>query len=85
VHQIESLSDSLEEERESLLDNSKLSPEALNEWKNHPITLMLMIELKKNQLQALDYIVGDGDHCDKYRGIIDTIDQIIEFNPVEDD
>lgn len=84
MQQLEALSGKLDAALDKLTEGKEVSPEAFAEWRSHPITQMLMLEVKSTQLDAAQELLKakslDG-YEEKLRGMVDVCEQIIEWRP----
>jgi len=84
VLQLDNVSDSLDASKAKMLEGGKISAEAVAEWQVHPVTTLLKIDLKSDQIDAIIQYLKEPDP--KMLGIIDAVENILEWTPeVEDE
>ena len=82
--QLDNASDKLDASKAKMLEGGKLPAEAVEEWRNHPVTKLLMIDLKSDQIDAIIQYLKEADP--KLLGIINAVEKILEWEPeVEDE
>lgn len=89
MQQLDQLSEKLDAQQEKLLKGKPISAEALEEWRTHPVTKLLMIDLKLIQLNQAAFVMssnGDVTALENHaRGKINLLDDILDWNPREDE
>jgi len=87
VQQLDQLSEKLEDAQEKLLKGKMLSAESFEEWRTHPVTQLLMLELKQQQLAALSSTIPMPSNFigkDLLVGKIEAIEEVLDWNPREE-
>ena len=87
MRQLDELSEELDERIESITEGKPFSAHAFRDWQNNPITLVLMLELKKSQVEAASQCVDETEYSNQetLRGFCDGIESVIGWNPLEDE
>lgn len=84
MYQLDRLSDSLELTQKNLLEDSEISPEAFNEWRSHPITKLMMLDLSIVQLDTINKALNNPAQIDWHGGFNESVEQVLTWTPVEE-
>lgn len=76
----------IDELKLKITDGKKFSAEHISEWKQHPITRLLMLELREKQIDALASMANidslhDADNL--YQGYMLAFEAVLEWTPPE--
>jgi hypothetical protein len=72
----------LDEQKEKILGGKPIAPEHFAEWKDHPITRLLRLELSSKQLEAAQEIIEKPQQDNSVnRGFIEVAELMLEWKP----